>query len=759
MATHTAEVVDESRDASILKGNARRLRLQPPRLRREVVKRKRLLRRLSECREQRVVLICASPGYGKTILATQLSRSDPRPSCWIHLEDADNDPVVLLRDVVRMLWGPISIAPRIRDELDSPMPRIEEVVLPLLEEQLAGSNPLLLLLDDVELVWHPDSLAILSFLVAHAPPGSQLVLVTRSEPEISLGRLRAAGEVFDLRASDLALDVPETRDLLAAGGIELNDQQVEKIRDRSEGWAAGVALALLSPKGRALARDLPEAAIDSSQDVAAYLLEEAVECQAPEVQQFLLATSVLRQMSPALCDAALEITNSAQLLAALARESLFVAQLDGDGEWYRYNDLFHEVLEAEQRRRAPEVVQGVLSRAAAWHEEHGNPGDAFEYAHSCGDLARAGRILLRLGETLIGRGQIETLRRWLARCTPEELSSEPQLALAGAWVAVLSGDAGEGWRLAAVADRGGDLDLPSADGATSLRSSLANLRATVAAEGLSQMLRDAEFVVAAERGAGTRWIMDGWRGVATAHLLSGRPEAAIGAFSEVLVLTRGRPDLNHMAVNCLGYSALAAADAGDWRRARKWAREAHALTTESGLEQVIQSVAPYTAHATVLVHDSLFPQAEKALQHARGMLPMLHALRWFEADISLRCAHMCLDLGDADGALELADLARAGLSHYPDPGILLERLAAVDSRLSSGGELVLTPSELRLIPFLPSHLSLQEIGDRLYLSRATIKTHTDSVYRKLDVSSRFAAVERLEALGLFPLPANPVGSA
>jgi LuxR family transcriptional regulator, maltose regulon positive regulatory protein len=131
---------------------------------------------------------------------------------------------------------------------------------------------------------------------------------------------------------------------------------------------------------------------------------------------------------------------------------------------------------------------------------------------------------------------------------------------------------------------------------------------------------------------------------------------------------------------------------------------------------------------------------------------MLHALRWWEADISLRSAELSLDLGDIDSALELADVARGALNDYPDPGMLLARLTALDTRLRSGGELELTPSELRLIPFLSSHLSLQEIGDRQYLSRATIKTHTDSIYRKLDVSSRSDAVDRLEALGLCHRP-------
>lgn len=749
MSTHAARALPDVPDQLlVLRGRARALRLRAPKFKRPTVERKRLLAILAAHREQRVVLISAPAGFGKTVLAAQLIDSDPRPSCWLALEEGDNDPVVLSGDVLDVLGALRPITARISKELQSPHPRISKVVLPLLSEQLSDSEPFILVLDDVGLVKQPDSLAILSCLVDHAPPGSQVVLVTRSEAEISVARLRAAGEVIDLETEDLAFDVSETRDLLTASGVDANDEQVDEILDRTEGWAAGIALAILPRTGQVLEAGHAVTPIAARDEVAAYLIEEAVESQSPQVRSFLLASSLLRRMSASLCDAALQIANSAEILASLERDSLFVDRLNKDGEWYRYHQLFHELLEAEIRRREPDKIPQVLSRAAAWHESHGDVREAFEYAHRGGDLRRAGRILLHSAEDLIARGQIETVSSWVARCTPEEMNSDPQLALAGAWLALLSGEAVEAWRLAAVANTAGDLDVASSDGATSLRSSLANLRATLGSDGMTQMLRDGQFVVAVERDAGTRWVMDGWRAVGAAHLLDGRAEEAIAAYGQALLLASGRPELNFITINCLGYSALAAADIGDWRRARKWARQAHALSTHSGLQDVIQSVAPYTARATVLVHDGLLPQARQEVAHVLELLPTLRALRWFEADISLRCADLSLDLGETQCALELADRARVAISHYPDPGRLPERLTALDARLRNGDELELTPSELRLVPFLSSHLSLQEIGDRIYLSRATVKTHTDSIYRKLDVSSRSAAVERLETLGV-----------
>ncbi len=615
-----------------------------------------------------------------------------------------------------------------------------------MQEQLASSSPFHLVLDDVGVVTEPEAFALLSLLIRDAPEGAQLVLASRNGADLPLARLRAAGEVLDLGATDLALDAFETRRLLAIGGLQPSDEAVHDICAAADGWAAGIALATLSGEG---AEGLSAACVENSPDVARYLLREAVEGQSAEVRHFLLASSVLRRMSPALCDAALRMTDAANVLDALHRAGLFVEPLDADGEWSRYHHVFRELLQAELRRQTPEVIPDLLRGAAAWHEANGDLGEAFDYALEAGDLASAGRILLHSSEALIGGGEIETVRAWLERCTPEEIASDVQLALAGARVALLSGHAAEANRLTAVAETAGQLDAPSAENAASLRSSLADLRATLAPFGVSQMLRDAAFVCSVETKSGSHRVMDGWRGVATAHLLAGRPTEAVAAFARVLAFTKGRPDLDHITINSLGYSALAAVEAGDWRRARTWASEAHALTKGRGLERIAQGAAPFTAHAAVLQHDGLLSQATEALAQARDVIPALHAMHWFEADISLRCGDVALMLGDVEGSWELADTARYALAHYPDAGTLPRRLQALDARLRSARSLALTSSELRIVPFLPSHLSLQEIGDRIYLSRATVKTHTVAVYRKLDVSSRSEAVARLETLGFY----------
>ncbi len=698
----------------------------PPatRLRREAVERTRLLAELAECRERRVAVLRAPAGYGKTILTEQLAARDPRPSCRVRLTRADDDPGALRGAVTDALSA-------------AGLPR-----------ELARCGPVLLVLDDVDLLHGPATRAALSALLDDAPEGAQIVLAGRSEPELPLARLRAAGDVVDVRAPELAFDMRETTQLLEICGGAPDAETAEALWLRAEGWAAGIALAARSDRGAPAGIDGP--------DVTGYLREEVLDSLTPELRSFLLGTSLLSGLRADLCDAALAIEGSGPLLAELERRSLFVAPERGDREWLRCHPVLRSVLQAALRSEEPERIPGILSGAAAWHEVHGDPGEAFAHARACGDLARAGGILLRHADTLVARGEVATLKGWLGRCTPEELASDAQLALGGAWVALLVGDSHEALRLTAAAET--VTENMAGDAAVTLRSAVANLRSALAPGGVGQMLRDGRFVCANEAPGATHPVLHGWRAIGTARLLDGHPDEAIAAFSEILLLAHGHPEFDVLVICCLGYAALAAAEEGDWRRARRWARDGHALATERGLCGVIQSAPALTAHAVVLQHDGLLRKAADALAGARAIAPLLHAVRWLDADMNLRWADVSLGLGDQATALDCADAARDALAHYPDPAGMAERLATIETRLRSGRALELTPSELRLVPFLPSHLTLQEIGDRVYLSRATVKTHTVSIYRKLGASSRSEAVDRLEATGLLQQPLAAVRS-
>jgi LuxR family transcriptional regulator, maltose regulon positive regulatory protein len=345
------------------------------------------------------------------------------------------------------------------------------------------------------------------------------------------------------------------------------------------------------------------------------------------------------------------------------------------------------------------------------------------------------------------RGQSESVRLWLERCTDDEIDSDPRLALAAAWVCFYGGDAARARRFIAAAERW-PLDEASPDGASSLRSSLASVRTLVAPDGIPRMLRDAELVYASEKQAGTRWLASGCRAMGVAYVLLGRPQEGISVLREALALLRDHPELAHVRVACLGYLAFAAAELGNRRDLQRWAVEATWLVDEAHLHEAAGSAVAYTAGAVAHQQRGDHTEAARQLEHVRRLRRHLRAAAWVDADLALRCAEVSLDLGDLAGALEFAEVADDGLQGYPDPGTLPERLRRLEERIRHGQDYGLTPAELRILSFLPTHFSLQEIADRLYLSRPTVKTHVASIYDKLGVPARSEAVEIIEKLGL-----------
>jgi LuxR family transcriptional regulator, maltose regulon positive regulatory protein len=694
-----------------------------------------------------VVLVSAPAGYGKSTLVAQWSELDPRVGCWVQLAAGDNDPVALLARIAATLERAGPVRSDLLEELSRTTPRIVEVALPVLAADLAGCEPFVLVLDDVHLVTSKPSRSILGFLAEQVPSGSQLVLVTRGDPGVRLGRLRASGDLVEVGATLLALDMEETRAVAARGGLELSEESAVALRERTEGWAAGVALATISLRDRDDADTRAAGLTGTQQQIADYLLEEVLDRQPENLKTFLLGTSILDRMTSSLCDAVLGTDDAAVSLDALARSNAFVVPLDDRGEWYRYHHLFSELLQAELNRRHPESLPRYLERAASWCEVHGSPDEAFAYAHQSGDLVQAGRIALRHWDELTGRGRIETLRLWLDRCTEEEITSDAQLSIAGAWVSVLLGDPVRASRFVAAAERR-PLDVPSADGATSLRSALALVRTAVAPDGIHGMLRDAEFTYAAEKRDGTRWLLGACRALGTANILLGRPREAIDVLGEALALSSHRPELAHVRFFCLGYMAFAAAELGDRRHAQRWAVEAVLLVEEARLNEIAQSAVAYAAGAMAQQQRGDYAEAARQLENVRRVRPLLRGVPWLEADVALRCADVSLNLGDLASALELALVASDALQGYPDAGTLSVRLQRLDERIRRGKDYELTPAELRLIGFLQTHLSLQEIADRLYLSRPTVKTQVASIYHKLGVTSRSEAVEIVEQTGL-----------
>lgn len=719
-----------------------------------VVERRRLLRLLAAETEVPIVVISASAGYGKSTLAVQWSSQCQRPAALLSLDRSDNDPVVLLNYLAQSLDRLAPVDRQLHAELSRRAPRVNEVVLPALARELACLSPLELILDDVQEVSDPPSRAVLAFLLEHKPLGSQLVLVTREQLDLPLASRRVAGELLEIRADRLAFDFDETRALAVRCGARLSEPSLRVIHARTEGWPAGVELALRADDPAP--KDDVSVVRGTQREIADYLVEVVLDRESERHRTFLLATSVLRRMTAPLCDVVLGTPGSSNVLEELERSNSFVIPLDDHRGWYRYHDLFGEVLRSELERRHPGLAAVYLSRAAEWHERDGShPEETFRCAHECGDLVRMGRVALASCEGLTARGSHETVRSWLEDCRREEIESDPQLAIAAGWLHSLEGEGARAQRYALAAEPG-DLDGPSADGASSIRSSLANLRSHLAYRGIDQMLADAEYVYAAERDTSARWLADSSRAIGTAKLLLGRPDEAVAALREALIVTTAA-ELAASRAFCLGYLVFAAAESGRWPEARKWAREAKALIGERNLGQDLPAPIVYTAKATVLVHDGDLYRAAQELAEARSLSQLLSATRWMTADVELRWGDLSLHLGERLNAREHAGIAGAALNGYLDPGALRSRLSALEERIARAADLQLTPSELRILPFLPTHLLVKEIAARLHLSTATVKTHLHGIFNKLDVSTRSEAVDKMEQLGLEAARALPAG--
>ncbi len=276
-----------------------------PPVRADAVPRLRLSALREAAQRSRVVLVSAPAGYGKSTLVAQWSALDPRPGGWVQLARGDNDPVVLLARIVAALKRTGPVRGDLLEALSGRTPRIVEAALPLLAADLNERNPFLLVLDDVDPITSRRSRSILAFIAEQVPTGSQLVLITRGDPGMRRGRLRAGGDLTEIGTQLLALDSEETRAVAALGGLELSEKEAEALRERTEGWAAGVALAALSSRDRDNGGASVAALAGTQPQIADYLLDEVMGRQPENLRTFLLATSILQRMTPALCNAVL----------------------------------------------------------------------------------------------------------------------------------------------------------------------------------------------------------------------------------------------------------------------------------------------------------------------------------------------------------------------------------------------------------------------------------------------------------------------
>ncbi len=417
-------------------------KLYTPRVRPELVARPRLVEPLAASLQRTLTLISAPAGFGKTTLAADWLGHAPCPVTWLALDEMDNDPARFFAYLVAALQKvDAGIGTTAQAMLQAPQPPSFDVILTALLNDIANTAaPFVLAMDDYHVI---QTLAIheqLVFLLEHAPAQMHLVLISREDPPFPLSRLRARGEMTEIRQADLQFTPEETRDFVrGVMHVDLAGDDIATLHASTEGWVTGLQFAALSLQQHGDVDRLLRSFTGDNPYVLDYLMDEVFRQQSAEMQDFLLRSSVLERFSAPLCEAVTGQKNSGEILVALEHANLFIVPLDEIRQWYRYHHLFGDLLRHRLEIRLPEEVRTLHHRAAQWFAGNGFPEDAVRHALAAADWVHAAELIAGgLDGDLLRRGAMVTLRRWIETFPEAVVHERPNLCLVYAWSLLLS---------------------------------------------------------------------------------------------------------------------------------------------------------------------------------------------------------------------------------------------------------------------------------------------------------------------------------
>jgi LuxR family transcriptional regulator, maltose regulon positive regulatory protein len=730
-------------------------KLVPPAPRPGLIARPGLLSLLQAGLDAKLCLVDAPAGSGKTILLAQwCATSGAGRVAWVSLDEGDNDPIHLWMLIGQALQsvepavGAAALRALQRTSVD-----LERMVLPSLLNDLSRiAAPLVLVLDDYHLIANRACHQTMTFFLNHLPASIHLLLATRVDPPLPLAGMRARRELAELRAADLQFTDEEAAALLNGSmGLQLATEDVERLAERTEGWAAGLYLAGLSLRGR----DDPGAFIAAfsgdNRHVADYLTADVLARQPEEIRTFLLRTSILRRLSGPLCDHVLETEGSAELLGELERSNLFLLALDDRRRWYRYHQLFGELLRLELGNREPALVPALHRRAAAWHRRHGDVEETIHHVTAAGEVAEAGALIARhwLGHWRRGRGA--TVSRWLQGLPAEAIAADPPVAFVAAWIGGSSGASKqetERWLAAVEDDRWGGT-LP--EGISSLAFGAALARAAVLFDDVGRARQAAHraLELAGPEPSPFHWMAQAVLGQAL--YLSGQPAGARPPLEE-LVRRVSAAEQPYAVVAALALLSLLAGDEDNHAEAEALAHRAAEAAEAQGLTAVPLSGIAHVALGRALLHAGRLAEAQERLEWALELY-QIDGMAVHRAHALLLLAAARHGQGDLAGARTLRNRAHQLIEELADPGMLPELLQRTSRTPDPAPRRAkvpasLTPRELAVLRLLPTRLSTREIGHELHVSVNTVRSQVRSVYRKLGATSRAEAVTQARQLGL-----------
>lgn len=732
-----------------------------PRLRSAAVARPRIGRLLDED-DRTVKLVAAPAGYGKTTAVRAWCASLDAGLAWVKLDAVDNDPLRLWRyvatavDRVRSGLGRMAL-----QRLNGPVASPELAVDELMNGIAVYGEQLVLVLDDLHVITEPACIAWLDRALLQLPLNARLVLVTRTDPPLGLARLRAGGELTELRANALAFTAAEARELLVTRGrLELDDLEIEMLVQRTEGWVAALVLAGLWLKTVEDPASAVRAFSGEHQFVAEYLSSEVLASLDADRRSVLQGACVLGELTPELCDYVLERDDSRPLLDALEGANAFLQRLKRAG-WYRIHPLFADFARAELAAVDPGAAERYHRRAAEWLEGHGMPVEALTHASAARDYDTVARILVEYHARLIRSGAGRTLVHWVRQIPDERIVAYPVLAASAALAAGLTdGDAAERRRLLGLAERAAAARGAELDPYTRC---VALMAATLTIDnGVEQAVADSARAVELALDTVDDLVTGALAAHARALFFAGDLDGAASAATRSLAQPgseRRVPGGVHAGVTL----ALVALERGRIVTARTRAERARAQAGQIASMRTWIGASAGVAMGCVLLAEGHPAEAEHELVGAQeffsGDVANVH-----EAWLLVLLARARLQRGRLDHAEEALSRAREVLGEITDAGVVPALADEVEGELveacerARAGELLDSPTaaELSVLRLLATELSVSEIGKALFLSPNTIRTHMRALYRKLGVHTRADAVARATALGLLRESESPV---
>lgn len=733
---HAAQPDPESEEEDLRPSGAPTLatKLHVPSVPRHLVLRERLFDALDRGVRERLQLLCAPAGAGKTVLLASwiASRRLPGPHCWLSLDHDDDDASRLIADLLSALKGSGGLAP------DGPLATLQpprgantESLLPLLVNGLAElPGPVVMVLDDVHELSSPQAHATLDFLVRHAPPQLRLVLATRTDPALPIARLRLGGELTELRIAELAFTQEETGRLCKRLELELSDADVELLWTRTEGWAAGLRFATFSLREHPeQARFLREFA-GTDRALADYLGSEVLASLALDMREFMLRTCLVEELSAGLADALTGLEGGGLMLSRLEHAGALLSRIDNEGSWYRYHPLFAELLRARLRFAHAEEVPLLHRRAARWYAANDDMMPAIRHALAAEDWEHAAEMVAAHWLELFLQGESYATRSLMARLPANLVEADPRLAAAFAGSRLEDGDLDTADRFLAVARRTRSAIAGDAEQSFAVTLAVVELeRARLGGSVQEAQRLVAELCEPARGSNGARRPAEVPRSMALAtlgatELWNGDPRMAGADLEQALALgTERRQD--RVRVNCLAHLAILDLLEGRLTRAQEKGADAIELCERYAWSEGPATACARLAWAMISYHEGELEQAQRMIKLADGATT--------EAEGALR---------QAIGVMRARIMVTGGEAPARDAAL---KLSAIRAAMSEQ-----TPATFMEVALEDTHaralLAADELAKaRAILDRAGVSAHPPLLVRRAAIELHEGSHEQAES--------------